>query len=57
MDTCVCVAESLPCPPETITALLIGSTPIQNKIKKKKKELQITQAESNRAKDGTWGVF
>ena len=30
MDTCVCVAESLCCPPETITTLLIGFTPIQN---------------------------
>ena len=49
------MAESLPCPPETITTLLIGSTPIQNK--KKKKELQITQTESDRAKAGTWGVF
>ena len=29
-DTCVCMAESLCCPPETITALLIGYTPIQN---------------------------
>ena len=25
MDTCVCVAESLCCPPETITTLLISS--------------------------------
>ena len=32
----VCVAESLRCPPETITALLIGCTPIQNKELKKK---------------------
>ena len=24
MDTCVCTAESLCCPPETITTLLIG---------------------------------
>ena len=31
MDTCICMAESLCCPPETITALLIGYTPIQNK--------------------------
>ena len=31
MDTCVCMAESLFCPPETIPALLIGYTPIQNK--------------------------
>ena len=30
-DTCVCTAESLCCPPETIIALLIGYTPIQNK--------------------------
>ena len=29
MDTCVCIAESLPCSPETITTLLIGYTPIQ----------------------------
>ena len=31
MDTCVCMAESLPCSPETITTLLIGYNPIQNK--------------------------
>ena len=30
-DTCVCMAESLRCPPETITALLIVYTAIQNK--------------------------
>ena len=30
MDTCVCVAESLPCSPETIAALLIGSTAIES---------------------------
>ena len=28
----LCTAESLHCPPETITTLLIGCTPIQNKI-------------------------
>ena len=27
MDTCVCMAESLHCPPETITTLLISYTP------------------------------
>ena len=27
----MCMAESLCCPPETITTLLIGYTPIQNK--------------------------
>ena len=32
MDTCTCMAESLFCPPETITTLLIGDTPIQNKV-------------------------
>ena len=31
MEACICMAESLCCPPETITALLLGSTPIQNK--------------------------
>ena len=35
MDTCV--AESLHCPPDTITTLLISYTPIQNKNLKKKK--------------------
>ena len=29
--TCACVAEPLRCPPETLTALLICCTPIQNK--------------------------
>ena len=31
MDTCICIAESLRCSPETITTLLISYTPIQNK--------------------------
>ena len=35
MDTGVCTAESLCCPPETIPTLLIGCTPIQNKKLKK----------------------
>ena len=30
VDTCVCVPESLCCPAETVTALLIGYTPVQN---------------------------
>ena len=34
----VCTAESLHCPPETITTLLIGCTPKQNKILKKERE-------------------
>ena len=28
MDTCMCVTESLCCPPKTITTLLTGSTPL-----------------------------
>ena len=28
IDTCICMAESLCCPPETITTLLISYTPI-----------------------------
>ena len=31
MDTCICMAESLSCSPETTTTLLIGYTPVQNK--------------------------
>ena len=31
MDTCICMAESLHCSPETITVLLITYTPIENK--------------------------
>ena len=39
MDTCICMAESLCCPPETITTLLIGYTAMQNKkVNKKKKK-------------------
>ena len=38
MDTCICMAESLCCPPETITILLIGYTSIQNKKFNKKRK-------------------
>ena len=31
MDTRTCMAESLCCPPETITTLLISYTPMKNK--------------------------
>ena len=40
MDTCIRVAESLHCSPETITTLLISYSPIQNKKLKKKKNLR-----------------
>ena len=36
MDTCICMAECLCCPPETITTLFIGYTSIQNKKFRKK---------------------
>ena len=36
MYICICVAESLFCSLETVTALLIGYTSIQNKELKKK---------------------
>ena len=42
MDTRVYVAESLHCSPETITALLMGCTPVQNKkFERKHKNVQI----------------
>ena len=31
VDTCIRMAESLPCPLETIITLLMGYTPVQNK--------------------------
>ena len=41
MDTCICMAESLRCSPETITTLLIGYTQTQDKqFKRKKNEIQ-----------------
>ena len=36
MDTCICMAESFRCSPETVTTLLISYTPIQNKKFKNK---------------------
>jgi len=41
-DTCICMAETLCGPPETITTLLLSYTPVQNKKFKrggKKKKL------------------
>ena len=32
MDTCICMAKSLCCPPETITTLLIGYMPISRRL-------------------------
>ena len=44
MDTGMCMAESLCGPPETITTLLIGYTPIQNKMLKKKRKKNVIWA-------------
>ena len=38
MDTCICMAESLPCSPETTTTLLMGYILVQNKKFRKKKK-------------------
>ena len=44
INTCICMAESLCCSPETTTTLSIGYSPVQNAfgIKKIKKTLQLT---------------
>ena len=58
MDVCICVAESLHYSPETITTLLIGYTPIQNKTFKKQSKPTLV-ASSNGSKLGPelflWG--
>ena len=46
MDTCMCMAESLWCAPETITTSLIGYTTILNKKFKKKKKKMVTRSEN-----------
>ena len=39
VNTCICMIESLYCPPATITTLLIGYTPMQKKKKKLNKNV------------------
>ena len=39
LDTCICMAESLPCSPEAITTSWIGYAPMQNVLGVKKKNL------------------
>ena len=51
MDTCICLAESHYCPPETITRLLIGYTPIQNKKLKKSKTQPLSHTLLQKRKD------
>ena len=41
MDTCICMAESLCCPLESISVLLTGYTPVQNKKSKKRKNSKV----------------
>ena len=41
MDTCICMAKSLHCSPETVITLLIGYIPRQNKNLKRKKKIII----------------
>ena len=50
MDTCMHTAESLCCPPENITSLLIGYTPIQNKkfLKRYRNEITYINYDSER---------
>ena len=43
MDTCIWVAESLLCSPETITTLLVDYTPIQNTKFKVSKKRNVNQ--------------
>ena len=53
MDTCICMAESLCCPPETITTLLINCSPIENKnfkkqTKNKRKKKKLAKQKTKR---------
>ena len=56
MDTCICMAESLCCPPEIITTLLIGYTVIQNKKVKKKTQGLGTSAPAHQHR-ARWGNY
>ena len=47
LDTYMCMAESLCCPPDTITTLLTGYIPIQNKKLKKNPWAEEVTAELN----------
>ena len=56
MATCICMAESLLCSPETITTLLIDYTPKQNKKFKKKRLFTDMENSIPRAKAGNRGA-
>ena len=51
MDTCICIAESLCCPAETITTLLIGHTPIQIEKFNKNKKIKIKKNNEKNRQD------
>ena len=55
MDTCICMAKSPHCSPETTTTLLIGYTPIQNKKFKVWEKINTREAQSGRRLLGTNG--
>ena len=61
MDTCICMAESLPYSPETTTTLLVSYIPIQNKkfkVEKKKRIKQLNSKERNKQDiSGYTGLF
>ena len=57
MDTCVCMAESLCCLPETVTTLLIGYIPIQNKKFKKKKNPFLLMKFAQSTSPASSGIF
>ena len=51
LDTCICMAKCLHCSPETITTLLIGYTPIQNKKCLKRSLYQYCLTSGNKQKN------
>jgi len=54
MDTYICMPESLRCSPETITTLLIGYTPIQNKKFNLKSLQSINSGESVEKRESSY---
>ena len=52
MGTCICIAKSLLCSPETITTLLIDYTPIQNKKFKTNNKKNLYQKYIRKCLDG-----
>ena len=57
MNTCICMAKSFHCSPETTTALLIGYTPRQNKKFKKKKNLYFQERKYPESRPSPFSCF